>query len=161
MKQISGTMYAYSYLCWRKLWFYSRDIVMEQENENVMIGKLIDQESYSREKKHLYLDNMVCIDIVRNNVICEIKKSSSQHEMAIQQVKYYLYLLKQRGIENTGLLLFPKENRKEKVDLTEEDIIRIDERLDEIKNICNEVTPPETINGKICKNCAYFELCYI
>ena len=28
-------MYAYSYLCWRKLWFFAKDIVMEQENEKV------------------------------------------------------------------------------------------------------------------------------
>ena len=74
MKKISGTMYAYSYLCWRKLWFFAKDIVMEQENENVMIGKLIDEESYKRDKKHIYLDDFVCIDIVRDNVICEIKK---------------------------------------------------------------------------------------
>lgn len=74
MKQISGTMYAYSYLCNRKLWFYAKDIVMEDKHENVSIGKIIDEESYKRDRKHLYLDDMVCIDIVRDNVICEVKK---------------------------------------------------------------------------------------
>lgn len=161
MKQITGTMYAYSYLCWRKLWFFAKDIVMEQENENVIIGKLIDQESYRREKKHLYLDDIVCIDIVKDNVICEIKKSSSQREMAIQQLKYYLYLLNKKGIEVKGELLVPKENHKEMIVLNENDILEIDKQLERIKRICNEVTPPEIINNKICKKCAYFELCYI
>lgn len=161
MKKISGTMYAYSYLCWRKLWFFAKDIVMEQENENVIIGKLIDQESYRREKKHLYLDDIVCIDIVKDNVICEIKKSSSQREMAIQQLKYYLYLLNKKGIEVKGELLVPKENHKEMIVLNENDILEIDKQLERIKRICNEVTPPEIINNKICKKCAYFELCYI
>ncbi|HIX82830.1 CRISPR-associated protein Cas4 [uncultured Thomasclavelia sp.] len=161
MKQITGTMYAYSYLCWRKLWFFAKDIVMEQENENVIIGKLIDQESYRREKKHLYLDDIVCIDIVKDNVICEIKKSSSQREMAIQQLKYYLYLLNKKGIEVKGELLVPKENHKEMIVLNENDILEIDKQLERIKKICNEVTPPEIINNKICKKCAYFELCYI
>ena len=121
MKKISGTMYAYSYLCWRKLWFFAKDIVMEQENENVMIGKLIDEESYKRDKKHIYLDDLVCIDIVRDNVICEIKKSSSKLEMAEQQLKYYLYLLNNKGIEGKGELLIPKENRKEMIVLNEND----------------------------------------
>lgn len=161
MKQITGTMYAYSYLCWRKLWFFAKDIVMEQENENVIIGKLIDQESYRREKKHLYLDDIVCIDIVKDNVICEIKKSSSQREMAIQQLKYYLYLLNKKGIEVKGELLVPKENHKEMIVLNENDILEIDKQLERIKKICNEVTPPEIINNKICKKCVYFELCYI
>lgn len=161
MKQISGTMYAYSYLCWRKLWFFAKDIVMEQDNENVIIGKIIDQESYRREKKHLYLDDVVCIDIVKDNVICEIKKSSSQHEMAVQQLKYYLYLLNEKGIEVKGELLVPKENRKEMIMLNENDIFEIDKQLEKIKRICNEVTPPEIINSRICKKCAYFELCYI
>ena len=161
MKQITGTMYAYSYLCWRKLWLFTKDIVMEQENENVIIGKLIDQESYCREKKHLYLDDIVCIDIVKDNVICEIKKSSSQREMAVQQLKYYLYLLNKKGIKVTGELLVPKENHKEIIALDEKDITNIEKQLQKIKTICSEVTPPEIINNKICKKCAYFELCYI
>lgn len=156
MKQITGTMYAYSYLCWRKLWFFAKDIVMEQENENVIIGKLIDQESYRREKKHLYLDDIVCIDIVKDNVICEIKKSSSQREMAIQQLKYYLYLLNKKGIEVKGELLVPKENHKEMIVLNENDILEIDKQLERIKKICNEVTTPEIINNKICKKMCIF-----
>ena len=157
MKQISGTMYAYSYLCWRKLWFFAKDIVME----NVMIGKLIDEESYKRDKKHIYLDDLVCIDIVRDNVICEIKKSSSKLEMAEQQLKYYLYLLNKKGIECKGELLIPKENRKEMIVLNENDKIMIENRLKDINELCNKVTPPEVINSKICKKCAYYELCYI
>ena len=161
MKQISGTMYAYSYLCARKLWFFSKDIVMEQESENVAIGKMIDNESYKRDKKHIYLDDLVCIDIVRNNVICEVKKSSSQKEMAVQQLKYYLFLLNQKGINVKGQLLIPKENIKEMIDLTEDDKNKIKLQLKNIEAICNEETPPQAVNNKICKKCAYYELCYI
>lgn len=161
MKQISGTMYAYSFLCNRKLWLYTRDIVMEQNNENVMIGKMIDEESYKRDKKHVYLDNIICIDIIRNNVICEVKKSSSQKEIAIQQLKYYMYLLKQRGVFVVGQLLIPKENIKEEIRLTEDDKMMIEEKMKDIYKICHEETPPKVINNKICKKCAYYELCYI
>lgn len=161
MKEISGTLFAYSYLCHRKLWYYSKDIVMEQESELVQIGKLIDENSYKRDKKHTYLDDLVCIDIVRNNVICEVKKSSSQLQMAKQQLKYYLYLLNEKGIKVTGELLVPKENKKEIVELTKEDIIVIENQLQLIKDICNVNQPPLVSKQKACKNCAYYELCYI
>ena len=118
---------------------------MEQENENVMIGKLIDEESYKRDKKHIYLDDFVCIDIVRDNVICEIKKSSSKREMAEQQLKYYLYLLNKKGIEVKGELLIPKENRKEMIVLNENDKIMIENRLKDINELCNKVIPPGSV----------------
>ncbi len=161
MKSVSGLMYAYSCLCQRKLWFYTKDIMMEQENENVRIGKIIDEESYKRDKKHIYLDNLVCIDIVRDNVVCEVKKSSAQKEMAIQQLKYYLYLLQEKNIQATGQLLIPKENIKEIVQLSEEDKNNIEKKIEDIYNVCNTSTPPQAIHDKICKKCAYFELCYI
>ena len=161
MKRINGTMYSYSFLCNRKLWFYTKDIVMEDTNENVMIGKIIDEESYKRDKKHLYLDDLVCIDIVRDNVICEIKKSSAKKDMAIEQLKYYLYILKHKNVDAHGELLIPKENLKELLILEEKDIKTIERQLEIIKEICNKVIPPQTINQKFCKKCAYFELCYI
>ena len=161
MKDISGTMYAYSYLCDRKLWLYSKDIVMEQENELVAIGSIIDEESYKRDKKHLYLDDLVCIDIIRDNVICEVKKSSSQKQMAIHQLKYYLYLLSKKGINVEGELLIPKENLKEKVNLLENDTENIQNQLNKISEICSQEIPPKVINQKLCKKCAYYELRYI
>lgn len=161
MKEISGTMYAYSYLCNRKLWLYSKDIVMEQENELVAIGNIIDEESYKRDKKHLYLDDLVCIDIIRDNVICEVKKSSSQKQMAIHQLKYYLHLLSKKGINVEGELLIPKENLKEKVKLLENDTENIENQLSKISEICSREIPPKVINQKLCKKCAYYELCYI
>ena len=161
LKEISGTMYSYSYLCDRKLWLYSKDIVMEQESEYVSMGKIIDEESYKRDKKHLYLDDLVCIDIVRQNVICEVKKSSSQKQMAIHQLKYYLYLLKKKGIKASGELLIPEENVKEKINFEDDDVKNIERQLNRISEICSQQSPPEIINKKICKKCAYFELCYI
>ena len=53
LKEISGTMYSYSYLCDRNLWLYSKYIVMEQESEYVSMGKIIDEESYKRDKKQV------------------------------------------------------------------------------------------------------------
>ncbi|MBS5371579.1 MAG: Dna2/Cas4 domain-containing protein, partial [Coprobacillus cateniformis] len=97
----------------------------------------------------------------RQNVICEVKKSSSQKQMAIHQLKYYLYLLKKKGIKASGELLIPKENVKEKINFEDDDVKNIERQLNRISEICSQQSPPEIINKKICKKCAYFELCYI
>ena len=70
-------------------------------------------------------------------------------------------LLNKKGIKVKVELMVPKENHKEMIVLNENDILEIDKQLERIKKICNEVTPPEIFNNKICKKCAYFELCYI
>ena len=35
------------------------------------------------------------------------------------------------------------------------------ERIQEINKILAEGTPPPVINKKFCKNCSYYDLCYI
>ena len=35
---------------------------MEQNNENVSLGKIIDESSYMREDKHINIDNVINID---------------------------------------------------------------------------------------------------
>lgn len=46
-REISGMMFYYYFVCKRKLWFFTNEIQMESENEDVIIGKLIDENSYS------------------------------------------------------------------------------------------------------------------
>ncbi len=129
-KKVTGLMYAYSFLCERKLWYFANQINMEEDNEYVSIGKIIDEESYSREKKHIFIDDNINIDYIKDGVICEIKKSSANKQMAINQIKFYLYHLKKKNIDvSHGILSIPKEKHSEKVYLSEEDIPLIEERI--------------------------------
>ena len=48
---ISGIMIYYYFICQRKLWYFLNEINMEQNSELVSIGKIIDETTYSREKK--------------------------------------------------------------------------------------------------------------
>ena len=59
--KISGVMFYYYFVCKRKLWYFSQGIAMEQNNEDVAIGKLIDAKSYSREKKQILIDDTINI----------------------------------------------------------------------------------------------------
>ena len=59
---ISGIMIYYYFICQRKLWYFLNEINMEQNSELVSIGKIIDETTYSREKKGILIDNTINID---------------------------------------------------------------------------------------------------
>ena len=162
-REISGTMFYYYFVCKRKLWFFANEIQMESENEDVIIGKLIDENSYSRELKHVLIDNTVNIDFIKEwKILHEVKKQKSVEEAGIWQLKYYIYFLRKRGINiEKGILDYPKLKKREEIFLTEEDEKRIEEILLEIREIINLKLPPKLEKLKICKKCAYFEYCYI
>lgn len=161
--KITGVMFYYYYVCRRKLWLFSKDITFEKENENVMLGKLLDENSYKKDKKHIMIDETINIDFIRDwKVLHEIKKSRSIEEASLWQVKYYLYFLRSRGIEvEKGVLDFPKLKKIEEVYINDEEIIKIKEILKDIENIVNLDNAPNLIDSKICKKCAYYEYCYI
>ena len=162
-KQISGTMFYYYFVCKRKLWFFSNGIQLEEDNEDVILGKLIDENSYSKELKHISIDNTVNIDFIKDwKILHEVKKQKSIEEAGIWQLKYYLYFLKIRGINiEKGILDYPKLKKREEVFLSENDEKKIKGILSEIEKITVMEKPPELEKLKICKKCAYFEYCYI
>ena len=162
-KQISGTMFYYYFVCKRKLWFFSNRIQLEEDNEDVILGKLIDENSYSKELKHILIDNTVNIDFIKDwKILHEVKKQKSIEEAGVWQLKYYLYFLKIRGINiEKGILDYPKLKKREEVFLSKDDEKKIKEILSEIEKITLMEKPPELEKLKICKKCAYFEYCYI
>lgn len=160
---ITGVMVYYNLICKRKLWYFIHEIRMEQDNENVKLGKLLDDSSYAREEKHVNIDDTINIDFIRSRgVIHEVKKSRKIEEASIWQVKYYLYYLKQRGVDGiTGKIDYPLLKQSVAVQLEREDEDKMQEMLEEIRVIGERSLPPELIRQKICKSCAYFDLCYI
>lgn len=161
-KEISGLMFAYYMLCPRKLWFYCHGIQMEQESEDVAIGKLLDENTFEREKKNIVLDGSICIDYLKNGVVYEIKKSKAEKEMAIWQIKYYLYCLYKKGVkEPIGLLKIPKIKYQEEIYLEDNDILFIEEKMRDIHKIIENSKIPEGKEIRACKKCAYYALCKI
>lgn len=162
-KEITGVMIYYYEVCKRKLWYFYNEIQMEQGNENVEIGKAIDEETYRRDKKHINIDNIINIDFIRSKrILHEVKKSNKIEEASILQVKYYLYFLNKRGIENIkGKIDYPLLKQSIDVELVNEDIVMIEEILDDIQNIVKASNPPSLEKKRICKSCAYYDLCFI
>ncbi len=162
-KEITGVMLYYYEVCKRKLWYFYNEIQMEQGNENVEIGKAIDEETYKRDKKHINIDNIINIDFIRSKgILHEVKKSNKIEEASILQVKYYLYFLKKREVDNIkGKIDYPLLKQSIDVELTDQDIILIEGILEDIKKIVALKNPPPLEKKKICKSCAYYDLCFI
>lgn len=162
MKHVTGVMYSYYFLCKRKLWLYAHDISLEHESERVVIGKIIDETSYQREKKHILIDDCVNIDYINNGIVYEIKKSKKEQQMAVAQIKYYLYILHKHGLTHVkGMLTVPKEHFSEEILLADDDISVIEENLRNIEAVVNRAEIPPNIDKPACKSCAYYEFCYI
>jgi len=162
-RKISGTLYSYYFVCQRKLWYSAHNIDMEQENDNVLIGRLIDQNSYSREDKSILIDETINIDFIRKNVIHEIKKSNRFDDIAINQAKYYIYYLQKLDMEvEKAVIDYPLLKLKEEVFLTDDDRLEIEKNLDEIHKIISSERPPEQFPSRsICRKCAFYDLCFV
>lgn len=163
MTNPTGVMIYYYFVCKRKLWFFCKDIKLEDNSEDVGIGKLIDETSYQREKKHINIDNIINIDFIKDwEVLHDIKKSRSIEEASIWQLKYYIYYLRKKGVNiEKGILDYPKLKRRIDVFLEDIDNEAIEKIIKEIDEISNLSRPLERETKKICKKCAYYELCFV
>lgn len=161
--RISGVMVQYYKVCKRELWFFANQINMNYNNEDIDIGRFIHEKSYSRENKEIQFDNMV-FDYVKNKddlTIFEIKKSSSLTIGAKYQLYYYMYNMRNSKKEIKGVLVYPKERKREELILTDEIIKEMDEIIQDIGNIINLERPPKAIKKPYCKGCSFFELCMV
>ncbi|EAE6263173.1 TPA: CRISPR-associated protein Cas4, partial [Listeria monocytogenes] len=133
--RISGTHVYYYFVCKRKLWCFSKEIRMEHLDENVQLGKLLDESSYNREKGQVMIDETVNIDFIKDwKVLHEVKKSKAIEEAGIWQLKYYMYFLKQKGIIiEKGVVDYPKLRQRETIFLTTEDERKIEKILVDIE----------------------------
>lgn len=163
---ITGTHVNYYLVCHRKLWLFASNIQMEQNSELVSEGKLIHETSYGdrpEKFKELELDG-IKIDFydARNKVVHEIKKSDKYEPSHIWQLKYYLFVLWRNGIEGaTGILEYPVMRKREEIILSEADKKIITGFLGEIERIITQEHCPERIAVSKCRNCSYFDFCWI
>lgn len=162
-EKITGVMIYYYFVCHRKLWYFINEINMENENEDVMLGKLLDENSYKRDDKHINIDNVINIDFIKaNRELHEIKKSKAIEEAGIWQVKYYLYYFKQRGVSDMKAKIdYPLLKKSIIIELTDEDEVHLQEIISQIINIKGLMYPPVFESKKICSKCAYHDLCFI
>ncbi len=160
---ITGTLVWYYYICKREVWLMSRHLTPDQEDPFIEIGRLISGFAYRDERKEIRVENMV-LDLLRKEgesiVIGEVKKSSKYEISAKMQLAYYLYRLKKLGIIAKGELLFPRERKRIRLELTPELEEEVKRAIEEIKEIVMAERPPEVKRSYYCAKCGYREFCW-
>ena len=162
-KDITGLMVYYYEVCKRKLWYFTNDIQLEENNSNVILGKLLEENSYTRDEKKINIDGVINIDFIRSKkILHEIKKSNSIEPASILQVQYYLYYLEKKGLVGLkGILDYPLLKQTVEVNLTDSDRENLENIIIGIKEILGKESPPILEKNNICKKCAYFDLCFV
>lgn len=156
-----GVKVNYYYVCKRKLWLFSKGIAMEDTSDRVLSGKLVHEDSYQRKDKEVLIDDIIKLDILDKDYVREVKISSKLTEPDRMQLYYYLFYLRQIGINKKGSINYVKEKKIEEVELTPEIEDIIIHTLIDIKKITCASNPPKLIKLPYCTKCAYYEFCFV
>ncbi|WP_457756309.1 CRISPR-associated protein Cas4 [Thermodesulfatator indicus] len=147
--------------CPREAWLEYHGLISDQEHEFLALGRLVHESSYQRARKEIMVDNLLKIDLFRDELVAEVKKSSRHKEAAKLQLAFYLYYLKhEKGLILSGLLLFPKERKTEKVELKPELEAEIEKLLQEMLPVLTAEKPPPPVKSKFCRTCSFQEMCW-
>ena len=138
---------------------------MEDNSEQVKIGKAIHEEKAEEKKDtEITVDN-IRLDRLTKEYLTEIKKSDADVEASKWQLLYYLSVLKEKGVIRKGRLEFVEKNKKENkvlyLELTEELEEQLRKYVREIEELLQSEKIPECVYAPKCKKCAYYEYCYI
>lgn len=162
--RVNGTLMNYYFHCRRQCYLHGNRLNLEDNSEQVKIGKAIHEEKAGSENTEIALEN-IRLDRLSSEYLTEIKKSDADPEAAKWQLLFYLKILKSKGIIRKGRLEFVEKNKSQNkivyVELTEETEQQLDVYIHKIEELllANEVPP--ILDKAACKNCAYYEYCYV
>lgn len=163
MVSVTGTLVWYYYVCKRQVWLISHHIQPAQDNPFLELGRFLHETAYTYERKEIKTDYGV-FDVVKkekgNFVVAEVKKSSKFKYSAKMQLCFYLLGLKRMGIQAKGELRFPKERKREIVELTPEIEEELQKAMGDIISIAEQELPPSPTKNHFCRKCAYREFCW-
>jgi len=163
--KINGTLINYYFHCKRQCYLHANRINLEDNSEDVRIGKILHQINEQKSKKgEVSIDN-IKIDKLTRDYLVEVKKSDSDIESVKWQVLLYLHKLKQKGIERKGKIEFIEKNKQDKkihyINLDDTNEKALLEVLKKIETLISQDTPPPAKFENKCKKCAYYEYCFI
>lgn len=158
---ITGTLVNYFVHCKRQCYLHYHKINLEDESELVKIGKAIHEDKNTSE---LTIEN-IKIDKIKKDYLLEIKKSDADLDAAKMQVLYYLFKLKEKGIDKKGMIEVVEKKKEFKklheVLLTEENEMILKNLIKDLEILLSQEEIPKIEKDKKCKKCAYYPYCYI
>ncbi|AOY76431.1 CRISPR-associated protein Cas4 [Clostridium formicaceticum] len=162
--RVNGTLVNYYFHCKRQCWLHGNRINLEDNSEDVRIGKAIHEIKKEKNKStEISIDN-IKIDKLTQEYLTEVKKSDADIEATKWQTLFYLKILREKGIERKGKLEFTEKNKSKSiviVELDDKKLAELEEITKNIQKLLIEEEAPQVINKPKCKKCSYFEYCYI
>lgn len=154
----TGTLIEYYNHCQRQAWLFYNKINLEDNDENVRIGKILHEIN----KIDDLLIEDIKVDKITKSYVVELKKSNADVNATKQQLLFYLYKLRQKGIHKKGLIKFLDTKEEIEILLTPETEKELISTMQRLKKLVIETTPPsQTLKINQCKRCAYYSYCYI
>lgn len=160
-EQITGTLVNYYATCKREAWLYSRNIHARQDDENMLVGKVLAD---LKENLHDFPYSNLKFDKISKQKghyeITEYKKTLKNENGAKMQLLFYIYTLK--NALNLKKIYGKVVSGKKviSVDDSDENFVFMSELLREISEFLSLENPPLPVKTKICKNCAYNDYCF-
>lgn len=163
--KVNGTLINYYFHCKRQCYLHGNRLNLEDNSENVKIGKAIHEEKSSNSRNtEIAIDN-IKIDKLTSEYLVEIKKSDADVEACKWQLIYYMKVLRDKGIERKGKLEFVEKNKENNkilyFELNDEILEQLNRHIKNIEDLLEEQNIPTVLNKPKCKKCAYYEYCYI
>ncbi|MEQ8198300.1 MAG: CRISPR-associated protein Cas4 [Clostridiaceae bacterium] len=163
--QITGTLINYYFHCKRQCWLLGNRINLEDNSEDVRIGKVLHElKNEGKKNTEIAIDN-VKIDRITEEYLIEMKKSDADIDAAKWQTLLYLKVLKDKGIDRVGKIEYMEKKKQDKksliLELTEDYELQLEELSKEISELISEDKPPELKFMPKCKKCAFYDYCFI
>lgn len=162
--KVNGTLMNYYFHCKRQCYLFGNRLNLEDNSEEVKIGKAIHEERAEKENAEIAIEN-IKLDKLTAEYLTEVKKSDADIEASKWQLILYLKVLKDKGIDRKGKLEFVEKNKSSKktiiIELTDEIEKELNQYIQEIEALLQGEEIPPVLDKSKCKKCAYYEYCYI
>ena len=162
--KVNGTLMNYYFHCKRQCYLFGNRMNMEDNSEEVKIGRAIHEERAEQSNTEIAIEN-IRLDKLTAEYLTEVKKSDADVEASTWQLIFYLKVLNDKGISRKGKLEFVEKNKEDKktivVELTENEERKLQQYIKEIEELLKQEEIPPVLNKPKCKKCAYYEYCYI
>src|SRR5690625_2926450 len=129
--RVGGMLVGYYLICPRKAWLVMQGVTLEDDSEQVVLGRLIHETSYRRERKSIDLSflrddgielvgRVDWVDLSRG-VLHETKKGRAMERAHRLQLAFYLWLLELCEVEVapgepfTGIIDYPLLRQVEEI----------------------------------------------
>lgn len=163
--KVNGTLVNYYIHCKRQCYLHGNRINMENNSEDVKIGKAIHKIKEEHSKNTEVAIENIKIDKITKEYLVEVKKSDADIEAVRWQVLFYLKVLKDKGINKKGKIeVVEKKKGTNKIiyeELTDEKEEQLKNIIADIEKLIESENPPKVEFDNKCKKCAYYEYCYI